>query len=279
MRGCNQSIEKRTSERKTTIRRRLLCGCLLIMMITLLAGCSINPNEEAPMPPEPPISSENAQAPPESIIKNTENETIKGTATRIDRIYEEYDYSGWQMATWFPGVYSMIPEGLEEEDEYSLVIGNPDGSSSSTRKDVAGSMVVWTNSIPDLPTPEAVVLNIVKAICAEGMDVEYGVFRIRQLPSIRNFVLPEGYYYKRIGANISGDAGSDNWDTQVFFTFWPEDEKRMFSFSMKLNIAEAISDNNITYEDFFKLANSSYVEGVNPEEYFTEFTGIVQKFR
>ena len=259
------------------MRRQMIYGCLVATLIVMLAGCGIVPNEAASLVlPEPPEISEDMESPPDSVIEDNEP-IIKGTATRIDRAYEEYDYSGWGITTWFPGIYSMIPEGLEEAYQYDdsgIMQGDPD-----TMKDAAGSAVIWTNLAYDLRTPIDAVMSIVAEIQNEGYDVEYGEFRIKQSEHIRNFVWPAGYYYKRVPVGSVGESENDKWDIQVFFTLGIEEEHSLCSFSLKLSDSGNIVDSLITYEVFFQIANSLYNAGVDADEYFSEFTGIPQSFK
>ena len=260
------------------MRRNYLYMYLVTAMIVMFVGCSTaSSKEKIPSEFESSVYSEEGQTPPESFIENTERELIRGTAIRIDRIHEEYDYSEWnETIGWFPGVISLIPDGLEAVDWDSFLELDLDGNSSSTMKDAVGSAIVFTNIYSTMPIPADAVISIVEEIQDEGVDVEYGEFRIRPLENIRNWINPDGYYYKRINDKPSGCIESEDWDAQVFFTTGSEGEKVLLSFSLKLNDAGYINDNLITYETFFKIANSFYVYGTDPKEYYAEFTGKVQ---
>ena len=261
------------------MRRSFFYGCLVIIIIMFI-GCDTYPEKEGiSITTELPVNPEVSTEPPKNDNENTEGEFVKGIATRIDRVYEEYDYSGWYMIGWFPGVLSLIPDGWADEDNL-FTKDNPDGSVSATRKDAIGSEISWSTGIePDTFAPVDVVMIKVAAIQDEGVDVEYGEFRFNPLPNIKNWIWPDGYYYKRSDTGLCKGAGSNTYDIQVFFTSGSETDNNMCSFSLKLSGVENASINNFTYEVFFMMANSLYEGGQEEREYFSALTGIAQKFR
>ena len=242
-------------------------GLLVVMVIIALVGCKIDNNAQPPnTSEEPTLGSSEVSEPSENDNGTADSNGIAetniiGETTEMNRGGETYDYDEWVIMSGAQDIFLLVSNGW---NRHILAKQDSDRSFYTIWADSDGSEIVLRINISDLSSPREAVMEKVAALQKQGVDIEYG--------ELDNILMTDGYYYRRVDAGQDADVEKEKWDSQIFFRIGPEEEKRLDSISLKLNVKDTATTGAISEEAFFKMANSFYL-GPDPEGYYFKLTG------